>query len=206
MTIENKKAVEAPHIIELYGPPGAGKSLAMHGLVYEMKKMGLRVENTPEFVKDLVYDGIKIDKLGGQLYILSEQNHRIARVMDSVDFIITDCPLPLIGSYTPPNYIRGFEEMLHNLHKTYKNVGYFINRNPEYEFENEGRYHDMEASDKKAVEIKEYLEKHKIKTTNFVAGDNLIGTIIEDLMEKNVISLEHLKKSRTPSIRKKYKR
>lgn len=206
MTIENKKAVEAPHIIELYGPPGAGKSLAMHGLVYEMKKMGLRVENTPEFVKDLVYDGIKIEKLGGQLYILGEQNHRIARVMDSVDFIITDCPLPLIGSYTPPNYILGFEAMLHNLHKTYKNVGYFIDRNPEYEFENEGRYHDMEASDKKSVEIKEYLEKHKIKTTNFIAGDNLIGTIIEDLMEKNVISLEHLKKSRTPSVRKKYKR
>lgn len=190
--------------IDLMGRPGAGKSVVMHGLVEALKKMGLNAECTPEFVKDLVYEGVNIDKLGGQLFILAEQNRRLARVIDKVDFVVTDCPLTLIGSYVPKDYPDGLHEFLHNLNARYSTVSYFINRNDEYDFENEGRYHDDEKSKEQEVKIKKYLKEHNINYKELIAGDSVVSSIIDDLIENNVITLDHLQKSRTPSVRKKY--
>lgn len=191
-------------VINLFGPPGAGKSTIMLGLTYELKTMGLSAENTPEFIKEMIYEESKIDVFGGQNFILGQQNRRLSRLIKSTDFVITDCPLALIASYTPADYVEGFETFALNLAKTYDNVNYFLNRNPEYEFEKENRYHDEAASDAKGLEIKNYLNTNNIQFKELTSGDNILSTIIDDLIEQNVITKEHFKKSRTPKIRKKY--
>jgi len=193
------------YTINLIGAAGVGKSLNMSGLTYHMKKMGLNAENTPEFIKEMIYEESKLERFGGQLYILAEQNRRIARLQGKADFIITDCPLALIASYTKDsndNYIPGFEEMAVNLSKSYQSVNYFLRRNEEYDFENENRFHTKEQSDKKSEEIYAFLKKHDIPFTVMMAGDDVVSNIIDDLLDRNIITQEHLKKSRTPSVRK----
>lgn len=190
--------------INLFGPPGAGKSTVMKGLTYQLKTMGLSVEDTPEFIKEMIFEESNLDLFGGQIFILGQQNRRLSRLVKTIDFVVTDCPLVLIASYTPENYIQGFEEMAINLANKYDNVNFYLHRNPEYEFENANRYHDEAASDKKGQEILSYLNKHNIQYKEFVSGDNAVSDIVDSLIEQNVITMEHLRSSRNPSIRRKF--
>jgi RecA/RadA recombinase len=190
-------------VIDLYGAPSSGKSTTLLGLAYAMKMMGLSVEINLEFFKELVVADAQKVEYGGQLYVLSEQNRRLAPQVTKSDFVITDCPLPLIGYYTKPDYIEGFHEMVTNLYNKYNNVGYLIER--KHAFEDEKRDHDEAQAAQIAREIPQYLEKHGIGYKAMDSGKDLVDRILEDLIASNVITLEHLQKSRDPEIRAKYR-
>lgn len=191
-------------VINLFGAPGAGKSTVMLGLTSSLKMMGFSCENTPEFIKEMIYEGSQIDVFGGQVFILGQQNRRLARLVKNADFVITDCPLALIASYTPKDYIEGFEPFALNLARSYENVNYFLNRNPEYEFEVNNRYHDELASDLKAIEIKDYMKAQNFNYTELTSGDEIVSTIIDDLISTKIITPDHIKNSRNSKVRKKY--
>jgi hypothetical protein len=194
-------------VINLFGAPSAGKSTAMLGLTYHMKLMGLSVENTPEFIKEMIYEDsnpeqFTTERFGGQLYVLGEQNRRIARLKGQNDFAITDCPLPLIGYYTPNDYASGFTDFVKSLNNTYDNVNYLILR--KHEFENEKRIHGEEMANKIESELAPYLEKMGLKFKIVESSENLVHHLIDDMIEEGVISLDHLKKSRNKKVREKY--
>ena len=187
-------------IINLFGAPSAGKSTTMLGLTYEMKMLGLSVEKTDEFFKELILEETASSKFGGQLFVLAEQNRRLARLEGKNDFVITDCPLPLIDFYTKKDYIDGFEQLTINLYKKYDNINYFIERN--HEFENEKRAHDEVQSNQISPKLLEYLNNHNIPYKVFKSGPDLIDEILLDLIEKKVVRKEHLYQSRNPKVRK----
>lgn len=186
-------------VINLFGAPGAGKSTTMLGLTYKMKMMGLSAENTPEFFKELIFEESSTAKFGGQLHILDNQNIRLARLKGKNDFTISDCPLPLIGFYTEEDYIQGFHELTSNLFNQYDNLNYFILR--KHEYESEKRIHDELQSDNIAIELPIYLQKHGVKVTYIESCENLVDKIIDDLIKRDIITKEHLKKSRNQKYR-----
>lgn len=186
-------------VINLFGAPGAGKSTTMLGLTYKMKMMGLSAENTPEFFKELIFEESSTAKFGGQLHILDNQNIRLARLKGKNDFTISDCPLPLIGFYTEEDYIKGFHELTTNLFNQYDNLNYFILR--KHEYESEKRIHDELESDNIAIELPLYLKEHGVEVTYIESCENLVDKIIEDLIARNIITKEHLKKSRNQKVR-----
>ena len=172
-------------VINLYGAPSAGKSTAMLGLTYKMKMMGLSVENTPEFFKEMIYEESASENFGGQLYVLGEQNRRLARLKSKSEFAVTDCPLPLIGYYTPDNYIKGFDEFLDNIYNSYNNINYFIER--EHEFEKERRVHSEEQSVEISKDLLSYLKSRNIDFKYLPSGSGVVDIIIKDLLDKNII-------------------
>jgi hypothetical protein len=197
-------------IINLFGAPGSGKSATMLGLTYKMKLLGLNVENTPEFFKDLVLEETQNGQFGGQLSILAEQNKRLARLVGKCDFAITDCPLPLIGYYTPQNYIHGFENFLLNTFNqpNYNNKGanYFIIRT--HEFEAEKRIHDEGQSRNIEQELLIYLDKFGIdyRTFNSVEqneNDELVDRILLDMIQNRIITPTQLDNNRNIKHKKK---
>jgi AAA domain len=189
-------------VINLFGAPSAGKSTTMLGLTYHMKLMGLSVENTPEFIKEMIYEGSKTELFGGQLYVLGEQNRRIARLNGKNDFAVTDCPLPLIGYYTPPDYAKGFEDFVKNLNNTYDNVNYYIER--KHEFENEKRVHSEDQALEIERKLPKYLDSFGVKYKTVESGENLVQVIIDDLIESKIITLAHLTSSRNAKVRARY--
>ncbi len=189
-------------IINLFGAPSAGKSTAMLGLTYQMKMMGLSVENTPEFFKEMIYEDGKADLFGGQLYVLGEQNRRIARLVGKNDFAVTDCPLPLIGFYTSEDYVLGFKDFVKNLNDKYNNINYLILR--KHEFENEKRVHGEDAAKKIEEDLPIYLNNLGINYKTFESSSNLVEDLINDLIKNNIITKDHLINSRNPDIRSKY--
>lgn len=179
-------------VINLYGPPGAGKSTTMLDLTSDLKLMGLSVENTPEFFKELILEDSHKAAFGGQLHILSEQNRRLARLEGKNDLAVTDCPLPLIGYYTPEDYIPGFSKFVKSLYDRYDNLNYFIIR--KHEFEKEKRIHTEEQSDKIAEDLLEMLDKNKIKFKIFNSCHEISALIIEDMVREKILDKSHLEK------------
>lgn len=179
-------------VINLFGAPGAGKSTTMLDLTSDLKLMGLSVENTPEFYKELILEDSHKAAFGGQLYILGEQNRRLARLEGKNEFAVTDCPLPLIGYYTPEDYVPGFSEFVKNLYNRYNNINYFILR--KHEFEKEKRIHSEEQSDNIAEELLEMLDTYKIPFKVFNSCHEISALIIEDMVREKILDKSHLEK------------
>ena len=85
-------------VINLFGGPGCGKSTTMARLFADLKARGYNVEMVSEFAKDLVYEQ-RQETMKDELYIFAKQHHRLFRVNDKVDVIITDRPLLLTNIY-----------------------------------------------------------------------------------------------------------
>lgn len=133
-------------IVNLYGGPSSGKSTAAAGIFNRMKVRGLNVELVMEAAKDHVWEGHD-NILSDQLFLLSQQNRRLARLIGKVDWIITDSPLPLCCIYKPKDYLSTFDPLVMELYNTYNNINFFLKRTDSYQ--DEGRVHDK----KQAIQI-----------------------------------------------------
>lgn len=146
-------------VINFFGGPGAGKSTTMARLFADLKSKGINCEMVSEFAKDLVYEN-RMDTMKDELYIFAKQNHRLFRVKDKVDVIITDRPLLLTCVYD--SLYGENDQALHDLvrktFKSYNNVNIFLdNRNIPYK-ENEGRIQSEEEANSIGYFIREELE------------------------------------------------
>lgn len=172
-------------VINLFGAPSAGKSTTMLGLTYKMKLLKYNVENTPEFFKELIYEEGKVELFGGQLMVLAEQNKRLARLVNKADFVVTDCPLPLISYYTDNTYVNGFKDFALNLHNSYDNENFLILRN--HDFEKEKRNHNESQASIIERDLPEFLDKNNIKFKVFRTNDELVEQLIQSMIDDKVI-------------------
>jgi hypothetical protein len=191
-----EKKEQKMKVINLIGAPGSGKSTTMLGMTYQMKMLGLSVENTPEYFKELILEGTDKCRFGGQLMVLAEQNKRLDRCVEKNDFVITDCPLPLIGYYTHKagGYVSSFDNMSMELFEMYDNVVYFIERT--HAFEEEKRNHGDKESRIIEQELPKYLEDRGVTFKKVKSHNGLVDDIIKDLILSNVIKAEQLKNNR----------
>ena len=115
-------------VINFFGGPGAGKSTKAAELFADMKKAGYSVELVTEYFKELVWENTA-KQTTDYLYVLANQNRRLERLRNKVDYIITDCPLLLIGYYSLVNNGRHYDivnKLSHTLFNTYPNINFFI--------------------------------------------------------------------------------
>lgn len=115
-------------IVNLFGGPGCGKSTSKAGLFYRMKLAGLKVESVDEYAKELTYDE-DWDRLSKQGHVTRTQERRQRRLIDKVDWVVTDSPL-LLGIF----YVNGEQatpalfEDIERMFNRYENVNVYINR------------------------------------------------------------------------------
>ena len=115
-------------VINLVGGPGSGKSTTAAGLFFKMKLAGIKCELVTEFAKELVYDENWLD-LKRQIYVLSEQERRQRRLVDKVNFIITDAPLLTTVAYIrDPRDREAVNAAARSLFNSYDNLNFAIKR------------------------------------------------------------------------------
>jgi hypothetical protein len=141
-------------IINLLGGPGAGKSTVAAGVFYELKKKTNAIWQTAELVtevaKDIVWEGTTA-LLENQIHIFSEQFRRQWRVIDQVDFVVTDSPLLLnsvyldqfcrnYGKYTKfdPAYLERMKTFFDESFRQFNNVDFMLMRG-DRPYETKGR-------------------------------------------------------------------
>lgn len=183
--------------IAILGAPGAGKSTVAHGIMYEFKRVPLSVEMALEFAKEEVYENHLQEIVNDQLYIMGEQNRRIARCIGKVDYIITDSPLPICSVHTDSNLLK--EVAFSTFDKT-ENYIIFIKRAKNVKYDTEGRTEDEETSRKISETLEESLISRGYKLNYANSADEALILALEFAYQKE--NDENIKKRINKTIEK----
>lgn len=139
--------------VNLYSGPGCGKSTLAASLFASLKKSQIECELITEFAKRKVWEG-NTTCLNNQLYITAKQQYVMWCVAQHVDLIITDSPL-LFGC------IYGNDDLLNQIilreYNSFNNVDFFLERNPNVEFQQAGRDHNLQESLELDMKIRDML-------------------------------------------------
>lgn len=117
-------------VVNLFAGPGSGKSTTCAGVFAKLKLVGVNCEMALEYAKDKVWEESN-KVLDDQIYVFGKQLHRIFRLKDKVDVVITDSPilLSIIYDKTGNKY---FSDLVLNQFNNFDNRNYFIERTTVY--------------------------------------------------------------------------
>lgn len=148
-------------VINLFGPPGCGKSTTAAGLFHKMKVNGYDVEIVTEFAKDMVWEQQHPDRFSNQIYISSVQNNKqLHLIAHGVEYCITDSPVLMSALYTPKNYYSHFLPLLLEIHSSYDNINFLLDRN--FDYVSKGRNKTELESIELGDSIKDFLDANGI--------------------------------------------
>jgi ABC-type lipopolysaccharide export system ATPase subunit len=116
-------------IVNLFGGPGAGKSTTAAGVFSLLKLHAVSVELVTEYAKDLTWEK-RMKTLSNQYYVFGKQHHRLFRLADQVDVVITDSPILLSLVYGDTN--EEFKKTVIACFKEFNNANYIIRRTKNY--------------------------------------------------------------------------
>ena len=166
-------------VVNLIGGPGSGKSTCASGIFYKLKQSGVNCEMALEFAKDKVWeDSIKV--LDDQLYIFGKQYHKLFRLKDKVDVIITDSPLlvSILYNKIPSEH---FNNLVVEQYNTFNNLLFFINRPANYQ--TEGRLQTMDDAKEIDNITKNILQSYDISYTE-ISCEDAVEVITKIVLEK----------------------
>lgn len=172
--------------VNIYGGPGCGKSTRINYIASILKLNGILCEVCSEFAKDEIHKGCS-DNLKDQKYIFGNQQHLLKKLTEIYPIIINDGTLMNCIMYD----LSGDNEFHNVIYKTYKefnNLNYFIERDKDIKFVQEGRVHSYEESLEKDKEILKILEKYDESYESFDVK-KIINTIL-DWYNENVKQID----------------
>ena len=114
-------------VINLFAGPGAGKSTTAAGVFSLLKMHNINAELLTEFAKDLTWEK-RDTALNNQYYIWAKQHHKLFRLQDQVDIVVTDSPLLLSILYGNGNTSSHFYTLVDVVFKQFDNMNFFVNR------------------------------------------------------------------------------
>jgi hypothetical protein len=125
-------------VINLFAGPGVGKSTSASGLFYRLKQRGECVEIAHEYAKDLTWEG-RDRAIAFQPYVAARQIWRVERLLDAVDWIVTDSPVLLSLVYRGEGSTQAFEEYVLDTFRSWRTLNIRLERNALAPYHAEGR-------------------------------------------------------------------
>ena len=167
-------------IINLIGGPCCGKSTISAELFSRLKKMGIKCELCPEYIKDRIYEDNKTIPTN-QIAIFGMEHYGISTKIGKVDCIIHDGSFINNIEYNCEDNPK-FNELVVSEYNRYNNLDFFIDRGT-IPFEDYGRIHDLEQSKNIDIEIKKLYEKYGLKYIQVESRD-AVDKMIPIILEK----------------------
>lgn len=169
-----------PIVVNLFASPGSGKSTTASGVFYELKNMGINAELTGEYAKDLTWSK-RQHTLQDQIYVFGKQHHRVWRLKEECNVIISDSPI-LLGLAYAPHYPKCFHETVFWAFNQYNNINFVINRVKPYN--PKGRNQTEEESKGKHFQILSLLESYRVPFTEVNGDKSGVDTIVSEVLKK----------------------
>ena len=170
-------------VVNLYGGPGSGKSTTAAGIFSELKMLGLNTELVTEYAKDKVWDKHEAI-LDNQIYIFAKQYHRLFRLIDQVDVIVTDAPILLSTIYNKDRTALGqsLDNLVLEAYNTFNNVDYFLHRTKKYN--PKGRLQTEDEAKELDIRINDMLNRLSIPYYTHKGANEGKQPIIDDIMRR----------------------
>lgn len=165
-------------VINLFAGPGVGKSTTAAKIFAELKMQNINCEMALEFAKDKVWEE-SFKTMDDQIYIFGKQFHKIWRLKDKVDVIITDAPLPMSIAYDKENS-ETFHKLIMEQFRKFENYNFYLQRSTEYQ--KEGRVQTEEEAMKFDTIVKNVLDIYDIEY-NALNIDDASETIVEKVIK-----------------------
>lgn len=167
-------------VVNLFGAPGSGKSVAAAYVFSQLKMRGINCELVTEYAKDCTWEKREM-ALNCQEYIFGKQSYRLKRCADKVDVIITDSPLPIGLFYnTDPALDDNFKNVVMNVFNKYCNVNYLLTRVAPYD--PVGRNQTQEEADMIGDQIQDFLDDNDIHYTHGVGSIEFYNLIVDEVV------------------------
>ena len=166
-------------IVNFFGGPCVGKSTLAAGVFYELKKRQISCELVTEYAKDLTYEE-RINTLKCQPYVFGTQLYRIERLVNKVDFIITDSPLYLGIFYASEKYPKSFIQSVIDISNSFDNLNYLILRD-DRNYDVSGRKESLQESIEIDRKIQLFLIQNNIPHKNLQKEYKSINNVLFDI-------------------------
>jgi hypothetical protein len=173
-------------VVNFVSGAGAGKSLMAALTFAELKMMHLKAEYVQEYAKTLVWQK-RFSELNNQYQVSMEQYKMIKAVDGAVNYIVCDSPLVvglLYNRIHPTNVcnVQKTEEMLLRKMSEFDNIYIFLERNPEFPFEQEGRMQDEQEAKLIDKQFKELLHELELPYKSFLSSQQSIPKILDYIL------------------------
>jgi len=174
-------------LVNLYGGPGTGKSTTAAGVFMLLKQRGYNAELVTEFAKDVAWEhqGQPVpDVMKAQELVFAQQHWRIRRLINKVDYIVTDSPLLMNLMYVPEDFeLPALRDMIKQAHRMYTNrEDIFLMRTKDYN--PAGRWQTEDEARALDLRIKSLLNETGLGSWNVRADIHAPSFIVEVILGK----------------------
>ena len=160
-------------VINLFAPPGTGKTATGQILSGLLSIANFKVEYIPEFAKFATLSKNEAALLD-QVYMFSKQSNRL-NVLNrtNLDYVVMDGPLPLALLFHKDTHYRYFEPLVMEVFNDYTNINYYLKRNPLHAYKQHGRNENFAESQALDVDLRELLSRHEVPFEEHLVQERL---------------------------------
>lgn len=163
-------------VINFFGPPNAGKTVAATSMFAKLKRAHVDVVLISEFAHQMVVEEHQI-ALNNQLYIWASQQFRIFAGCYHARVVVTDSPILLGYVYNTGNI--PLQELILAEHRKYTNFNIVLDL-AEFPYSMVGRIHDRAASVTIGNDIVKMMGKYDIPFLSY--SDYIEEEIVEIIL------------------------
>jgi hypothetical protein len=168
-------------VVNMFAGPGAGKSTMRASVFAELKWLGIDCEEAPEFAKDLTWEERFKVLANNQDYVYGKQLHRIMRLVDKVEVVVTDSPIVLSIIYDS-NKDEDFHRHVIKRFNSFDNLNIFIERFKPYN--PNGRSQTIDEAIEIDNKIKQFLSDWSIDYITIPGERDSVATIVNDVIRR----------------------
>jgi hypothetical protein len=171
-------------VINIFGGPSISKSTTAAGVFSLLKLHGIECELALEYAKDLIWEE-RHKTIKDQQYLFGKQYHRLWRLVNNVDVIVTDCPLLLSVVYGKRYdvVVKSFADNVIDAINSFNNFNVVLDRVKPF---NENGRNVTEVQAKEIdKEIIDTLKYYKMDYINIPGNFEGINTIVHNILRND---------------------
>lgn len=176
-------------VINLVGGPSSGKSVMAARIFAELKSRHCTAEYVQEYVKTLIWQE-RFDDIDNQFHVSKKQYKWIKILDNKVEYIIVDSPL-IVGlfynrfSTTNVSNVERTERYILSRMEEFDNIYIFLERNPQFPFEIDGRIHTEKESLQIDQKLRELLHEFHLPYKSIKSSAESVNEVVDYIRESN---------------------